>query len=117
AKSGLGTWRAWRLTVPPGVRCAKTGPKHWRRTGQPGDRKGKKEGIQEKQPRLPVPLLHTHVPPATRPVDPGKDYTATRKLTVESQKWTSSSASMDNYKQASVFVFVCVCVCVCVCRC
>src|SRR4029434_8772710 len=41
----------------------------WRRTGQPGDRKGKKEGIQEKQPRLPVPpLLHSHVPPATRPV-------------------------------------------------
>ena len=52
------------LTVTPGVRCAKTGPKHWRRTGQPGDRKGKKEGIKETQPRLPVPpLLHTHVPP------------------------------------------------------
>ena len=71
-KSDLGTWRAWLLTVTPAVRCAKPGPKHWRRTGQPGARKGKKEGIKETQPRLPVPpLLHTHVPPATRPVDPG----------------------------------------------
>src|SRR4029434_7919484 len=44
-----------------------------------------------------------------------------------SQKWTSSSASMDNYKQASMCVcmyvcgcvgtHVCLCLCLCVCVC
>src|SRR4029434_2159284 len=78
-----------------------------------------KQHLQYKYAQIRV---HTHTQPHTNMcayTDTDTDTvtdTATRKLTVESQKWTSSSASMENYKQqASACEGVCTCLYMCGC--